>query len=81
MILHVFTVESEIIEHFDDTSIVITGDFNLIQNHMIDTSNYCNINNPQTKEKTLKLMEIYNLTDPFRGLYPELEGYDDTIIH
>ena len=46
MILHVFTVESEIIEHFDDKSIIITEDFNLIQNHMIDTSNYCNINNP-----------------------------------
>jgi hypothetical protein len=45
-ILHVFTVESEIIEHFDDKSIVIDGDFNLIQNHMIDTSNNCNINNP-----------------------------------
>jgi len=53
MILHVFIVKSEIIEIFDNKSIVITGDFNLVQNHMIDTSKYCNVDNPKTTEKKL----------------------------
>jgi len=55
MILHVFTVKSEIIEIFDNKSIVITGDFNLVQNHMIDTSKYCTINYPKTTEKSFRI--------------------------
>jgi hypothetical protein len=39
----------------------------------IDTSNYCNINNPKEKEKLLELMKIYNLAEVFRELYPELK--------
>ena len=41
----------------------------------IDTSNYCNINNPKEKEKVLELMKIYNLADVFRELYPELKRF------
>jgi hypothetical protein len=41
----------------------------------IDTSNYCNINNPKEKEKVLEFMKIYNLADVFKELYPELKRF------
>ena len=62
---------SEIIEEFDNHTVIVTGDYNLVQNQDLDTFNYLNINNPKAKEKVLDIKEIYNLTDPFRELYPE----------
>ena len=41
----------------------------------IDTSNYCNINNPKEKETAWEFMKIYNLGDVFRELYPELKRF------
>jgi len=38
----------------------------------IDTSNYCNINNPKEKEKVLEFVKIYNLADAFRKMYPQV---------
>lgn len=49
MILHSFAVESKIMENFE--SIVITGDINMVQNHLIDASIYCTINNPDKRKK------------------------------
>ena len=39
---------------------------------MIDTSNYCNINNPKENEKVLEFVKIYNLADAFRKIYPQV---------
>ena len=39
---------------------------------MIDTSNYCNINNPKENEKVLEFVKIYNLADAFRKNYPQV---------
>ena len=33
------------------------------------------IDNTKTNEKVLELMETYNVTDPFRGLYLELKRF------
>ena len=65
----------EIIEEFENETIIICGDFNLVQNQDLDTSNYININNPNAKEKVLHLKEEMNLVDPFRELYEISKQY------
>ena len=65
----------EIIEEFENETIIIYGDFNLVQNQDLDTCNYTNINNPNAKEKVLHLKEEMNLMDPFRGLYEISKQY------
>ena len=70
-----FTKVNECLENFNQQPVLITGDFNLVQNQHLDTYNYCNINNPKAKEKVLEIIEMHNLTDPFRELYPDMERY------
>ena len=65
----------ETIEYVNNQSIILTGDYNLVQNQRLDTYNYVGINNPKAKDKVLDMIEIYNLTDPFRELYPDLKIY------
>ena len=64
-----YTKVSETMEYFNNQSIILTGDYNLVQNQRLDTYNYVGIKNP----KVLDMIEIYNLTDPFRELYPDLK--------
>jgi hypothetical protein len=58
-----------------DQSIILTGDYNLVQNQRLDTYNYVGIDNPKAKDNALDMIAIYNLTDPFRELYPDLKIY------
>ena len=66
---------SEVIEDFKNESIIITGDYNLVQNQTLDTYNYQNVNNPKAKDKVHDLIEYYNLNDPFREMYPDSKRY------
>ena len=63
------------IETLNNPSVVITGDYNLVQNQSLDTYNYQNINNPKAKEKVLDLKDLYNLSDPFREINPDLKQF------
>jgi hypothetical protein len=60
---------------YRDQSIILTGDYNLVQNQRLDAYNYVGIDNPKAKDKALDMIAIYNLTDPFRELYPDLKIY------
>ena len=66
---------SDTIEDLNNQSVLITGDYNLVQNQNLDTYNYQNVNNPKAKEKVLNIIENYDLTDPYRELYPELKKF------
>ena len=66
-----YNKDSETIEYSNNQSIIPTGDYNLVQNQRLDTYNCVGINNPKAKDKVLDMIEIYNLTDPFRELYPD----------
>lgn len=66
---------TELIENFDNQQVIITGDFNLVQDQELDTYNYRNVNNPKAKEKVIEILEIYNLIDPFRELYPDYKRF------
>jgi exonuclease III len=71
----VYNKVSETIEYFNNQSIILTGDYNLVQNLRLDIYNYVGINNPEAKDQVLDMIEIYILTDPFRELYPDLKRY------
>lgn len=66
---------AEIIEEYDNDTLIMCGDFNLVQDQHLDTYNYVNINNPKAKDCVLTMKEDFNLTDPFRELYNQKIRY------
>lgn len=70
-----FDKVSNILNTYENRATIIAGDFNLVQDFNMDTSNYVNINNPRAREKILDLKEIYNLIDPFRELKPDVKRF------
>jgi exonuclease III len=65
----------DLIKNFDSDEICLCGDWNLIQNPRLDTFNYKNINNPRARDKVLKLMETFDLKDPWRVLNYDVKRY------
>ena len=65
----------ESIEEFANETIIICGDFNLVQHQYLDTYNYTNINNPRAREKILDLKEELNIVDPYREVYEDLKKF------
>ena len=59
---------ADITEKFENETCILCGDFNLVQDQEMDTSNYLHINNPKAKECVLNLKEDFNLVYPFREL-------------
>ena len=72
---HFYDSVSDVIDNFNNHFHILCGDFNLVQNFDLDTSNYININNPRAREKVISMKEIYNLIDPFRDLNPDLKRF------
>ena len=58
------------IEKSDYLAAIICGDFNLIFDKDVDCYNYKYINNPNTREKLIKLNSTYNMIDYFITLHP-----------
>ena len=46
---------------YRDQSIILTGDYNFVQNQSLDAYNYVGIDNPKAKDKALEMIAIYNL--------------------
>ena len=63
------------LEEIGNETIVICGDFNLVQNQDLDTYNYVILNNPRAKNKVLNLKEELNMVDPFREIYDDLRRF------
>lgn len=62
----------EALDYFNNSSIVICGDFNLVLKPNLDyDENYKNINNPRARDKVLELMDNCNLIDIFREQHGE----------
>ena len=68
------TVLEKIIE-LDNNSVVWCGDFNLVLNPKLDYKNYKTINNKNSREKLLNIINERHLIDPYRDAYPELKRY------
>ena len=64
-----------VITGYENSSIIICGNWNLVQNFNIDTSGYRRENNIKAKGKVMELKEEYELVDPWRSNYPNLRRY------
>jgi exonuclease III len=63
------------ISHFQNSSIIWGGDFNVVQDYILDTSNMNSKNNPKTQEKISKIKEDLDLTNPWSLLNPKARTY------
>ena len=64
--------------------IILCGDYKYILDPLLDCYNYKHINNPKARDKSIEMVETYNMIDPFRDKYPTLIRYtwrkkEDTI--
>ena len=66
---------NELVEECNESYVVVCGDLNLTLNPSMDSYNYVNINNPQSRRQLLDLMETHNLVDAFRYFYPDIKRY------
>ena len=65
----------KLVDENEQDYILLCGDLNLILNPEVDSYNYVNINNPQSRLHLLETMQIYNLKDVYRILNPNLRRY------
>ena len=61
----------QLVEDFQNLSIIICGDWNLVQDQEQDTSGYLHENNKEAKKRVLKLKEDWDLCDPWRENNPQ----------
>ena len=59
----------------DISSIVICGDWNLVQNYQLDTFGYVHENNKSAQSKVEYIKTILDLTDPWRTANQDLKKY------
>ena len=61
----------DVISEFNDAHCVICGDWNLVLDFNLDTSNYVRINNPNARNEVLNLINDLSLCDPWREFFPQ----------
>ena len=65
----------QILDDFQTASIIMCGDWNLVQNQDLDTQNYIRENNTRSRIKVESLKKQYELVDPWRINYPTKKQY------
>ena len=45
---------------------MVTGDFNLVQDPLLDYYNYKHVNNPAARREVLSMIQEFSLVDPWR---------------
>lgn len=68
-------LSNKIEDIYSTQHLVLGGDFNLVLNKNLDTMNYLHLNNPNSRQKVLNLMDNFNLKDIYRSNNPELKRY------
>ena len=56
---------------FSNTSLLLCGDWNVVQDKSIDTYNIIHTRNPNSHKKIEELIETFELLDPWRTCFPE----------
>ena len=56
---------------YKNTSILLCGDWNVVQEKSIDTFNILHDRNPNSRKKIEEIIETFDLIDPWRTCYPE----------
>ena len=63
------------LEHADNNSLILGGDFNVVQDFSKDILNIRNRNNPNSYEAVRELKQELDLIDPWRELNPETKFF------
>ena len=63
------------IEEFQNEKYILCGDFNLVLNQDLDTKNNKHVNHRKCRGKIIENMEVFDLKDPFKELYPNHRRY------
>ena len=66
---------SALIDRFQTATIILCGDWNLVQDQQLDTKNYLRENNIRARNKVLQMKEIHDLHDPWRIQNPDEKQY------
>lgn len=68
-------LSNKIEDIYSTQHLVLCGDFNLVLNKNLDTMNYLHLNNPNSRQEVLNLMDNFNLKDIYRSNNAELKRY------
>ncbi len=63
------------IEQFENSAVIIVGDWNMVMNQNLDTKNYRNVYNQRAKVEVRHMQEVLNLRDIWRENNPEISRY------
>lgn len=66
---------SEIIRDYENASIILCGDWNMVQEFKLDTSGYKQENNVKAMKRVMEIKEEFELIDPWRVNHPQLRRY------
>lgn len=66
---------NSILEDFQNLSIILCGDWNLVQNQDLDTYGYLHENNTAARERVLNMKDEWDLIDPWRENNPDQTRY------
>ena len=72
---HFYDKLTDIIDEFQTATIILCGDWNLVQDQALDTKFYRRNNNIKSREKVNTIKEIYDLCDPWRIYNPHRRQY------
>jgi exonuclease III len=64
-----------IVDEFDNESVLMCGDWNLVLNPSCDTYNYKHVNNPKAREQILSMIEERELVDVWRAFHATDKQY------
>ena len=63
------------VAEFDNPHNIFCGDWNLVQDQVLDTFNYLHVNNPRSKAHVEKMKKEMDLCDPWRVQFPCKRNY------
>ena len=70
-----FEIIQNKLEKLDSNNIILGGDFNVVQDYLLDTLNLQNRNNSQAHQKVLELKNDLDLIDPWRNMNPDTKMF------
>ena len=70
-----YTCLRDYLTEFENRSIIMCGDFNLVLQPEKDSKGYIHTNNPNARNEVLDIMGDLNLVDIWRLLYPDKKRY------
>ena len=74
--IQIFFVELQNkVAEFDNPHNIFCGDWNLVQDQVLDTFNYLHVNNPRSKAHVEKMKKEMDLCDPWRVQFPSKRNY------